>query len=126
MSDFWRLITLGDPNTRVVLLGASLLGLTSGVIGTFTVLRRRALVGDALAHAALPGICTAYLIVGDKAADLVSTRNKIVETFPEIVELRCHMVGGTMYRDTYVKVCGKLGIKPMPERQDGPTTQPGL
>lgn len=67
MSDFWRLITLGDPNTRVVLLGASLLGLTSGVIGTFTVLRRRALVGDALAHAALPGICAAYLIVGDKS-----------------------------------------------------------
>lgn len=67
MSDFWRLITLGDPNTRVVLLGASLLGLTAGVIGTFTVLRRRALVGDALAHAALPGICAAYLIVGDKS-----------------------------------------------------------
>jgi len=67
MSDFWRLITLGDPNTRVVLLGASLLGLTAGVIGTFTVLRRRALVGDALAHAALPGICTAYLVVGDKS-----------------------------------------------------------
>lgn len=32
--------------------------------GTFAVLRRRALVGDMLAHAALPGICFAFLITG--------------------------------------------------------------
>lgn len=51
------------------MLGTALLGATSGAIGTFAVLRRRALVGDMLSHAALPGICIAYLIQGRR--DLV-------------------------------------------------------
>lgn len=67
MSDLWRLITLQDPNTRVVLAGAGLLGLASGIIGCFVVLRRRALVGDALAHASLPGIALAFLILGERS-----------------------------------------------------------
>lgn len=50
-------------NLLVVLAGVSLLGASSGVIGAFAVLRRRALTGDALAHAALPGLCVAFLIV---------------------------------------------------------------
>jgi manganese/zinc/iron transport system permease protein len=53
-------------NTLIVLQGVSLLGACAGVIGCFAVLRRRALVGDALAHASLPGVCLAYLIVGEK------------------------------------------------------------
>jgi manganese/zinc/iron transport system permease protein len=51
---------------RNVLLGASLLGLTGGVLGCFAVLRRQSLLGDALAHAALPGICVAYLLTHSK------------------------------------------------------------
>lgn len=43
-------------NTRVVVFGALLLGLASGMVGCFTLLRRRALVGDALSHATLPGL----------------------------------------------------------------------
>jgi manganese/zinc/iron transport system permease protein len=54
-------------NTLIVLVGAGLLGTSAGVIGTFAVLRGRALVGDALAHAALPGICLAFLAVGGKS-----------------------------------------------------------
>ncbi|MFK7821393.1 MAG: iron chelate uptake ABC transporter family permease subunit [Planctomycetaceae bacterium] len=50
-------------NTLIVLIGTSLLGAVSGLVGSFTVLRRRALIGDALAHAALPGLCIAYIIV---------------------------------------------------------------
>lgn len=49
-----------------VLLGTSLLGCVAGVVGSFAVLRRRALLGDLLAHAALPGICIAFLIVGHR------------------------------------------------------------
>lgn len=67
MNDFLRLITLQDSTTRTVLLGAALLGLASGVVGTFAVLRRRALVGDAMAHAALPGVCIAYFVVGERS-----------------------------------------------------------
>jgi manganese/zinc/iron transport system permease protein len=50
----------------VVALGALVLGITAGVLGTFAVLRRRSLVGDALAHAALPGVCVAFLLTGTK------------------------------------------------------------
>lgn len=66
MSEFLRLITLQDANTRVVLLGTAVLGLASGVVGAFAVLRRRSLVGDALAHAALPGVCVAFLVTGER------------------------------------------------------------
>ena len=51
---------------RNVLLGASLLGVTGGVLGCFALLRRQSLLGDALAHAALPGICVGYLLTHSK------------------------------------------------------------
>lgn len=50
----------------VVALGAALLGITAGALGVFAVLRQRSLVGDALAHAALPGVCIAFLATGAK------------------------------------------------------------
>jgi manganese/zinc/iron transport system permease protein len=53
-------------NTAIVIAGVSLLGACAGLVGSFAVLRRRALVGDALAHAALPGLCLAFLIVGER------------------------------------------------------------
>lgn len=51
-------------NTIFVLVGATLFGVSAGVLGCFALLRRRALMGDALAHAALPGVCLAYLFTG--------------------------------------------------------------
>jgi len=53
-------------NTLVVLIGVALLGANAGLVGTFAVLRRRALTGDALAHAALPGIGLGFLIAGER------------------------------------------------------------
>ncbi len=50
----------------VVALGALVLGVVAGVLGTFAVLRQHSLVGDALAHAALPGVCAAFLLTGVK------------------------------------------------------------
>ena len=51
-----------DFNTRVVVIGTTLLGLTSGIVGVFTLLRKRALLGDAISHAMLPGIGAAFLL----------------------------------------------------------------
>lgn len=56
-----RMLSLADHNTRVVLAGTLLLGISCGVIGSFTLLRKRALVSDALSHATLPGIGIAFL-----------------------------------------------------------------
>jgi manganese/zinc/iron transport system permease protein len=37
-----------------------------GVLGCFAVLRRQSLLGDALAHATLPGVCVAFLLAGTR------------------------------------------------------------
>jgi manganese/zinc/iron transport system permease protein len=50
-----------------VLLGATLLGVVGGVLGCFALLRRQSLLGDALAHAALPGLCLGFLLTGSKS-----------------------------------------------------------
>jgi len=57
---------LFDYTLRNVALGSAVLGIVSGVLGCFAVLRRQGLVGDALAHAALPGVCLAFLLTGSK------------------------------------------------------------
>ncbi|MBP2294026.1 metal ABC transporter permease [Azospirillum rugosum] len=49
-------------NSAVVVAGTAALGLAGGTVGTFLLLRRRALVSDALSHATLPGIAVAFLI----------------------------------------------------------------
>lgn len=49
-------------NSAVVVLGALLLGIAAGTIGTFTLLRKRALMSDALAHSTLPGVAIGFLV----------------------------------------------------------------
>jgi len=58
-----------DPTLITVMAGASLLGVVSGALGCFAVLKRQSLLGDALAHAALPGVCLAYLLGGGIGVD---------------------------------------------------------
>lgn len=58
-----RVLSLADYNTRVVVLGTVMLGIAAGVIGTFMLLRKRALMGDAVSHATLPGIGIAFLLM---------------------------------------------------------------
>ena len=57
-----RVLLLEDYNTRLVVIATTLLGLAAGVVGSFTLLRKRALLGDALSHATLPGIGLAFLV----------------------------------------------------------------
>lgn len=66
MEDFIRFISLSDPNVRYVVIGTVLLMASASLVGTFTFLTRRSLVGDAIAHAVLPGICMGFLISGSK------------------------------------------------------------
>lgn len=55
-----------DYTLRNVALGGMLLGIVAGVLGAFAVLRQQALLGDSLSHAALPGICIAFMITGSR------------------------------------------------------------
>ena len=49
-------------NTQIVVLGTALLGIACGSVGTFMLLRKRALMGDALSHATFPGLCGAFIL----------------------------------------------------------------
>ena len=62
MSDL--LAFVGDYTIQNVMMGAALLGLISGVLGSFAVLRQQSLLGDTLSHAALPGVCLGFMIAG--------------------------------------------------------------
>ena len=46
------------------LLSCALIGFTNGFLGTFIILRRQALLADALSHSLLPGLAVAAMIVG--------------------------------------------------------------
>jgi len=53
MFDFWIILT------------ASIIAINSSLLGSFLVLRKMSLIGDALSHAILPGIVIAFLISGE-------------------------------------------------------------
>lgn len=63
----WELLretlVLEQYNTRLVVLGVSFLGATAGLVGSFLLLRKQSLLGDALSHATLPGIGLAFIVM---------------------------------------------------------------
>lgn len=56
-------IALPGYNTLVVVGSTVLLGIAAGIIGSFLLLRKRSLMGDALSHATLPGIGIAFAVM---------------------------------------------------------------
>ncbi len=63
-SEALRVLTLrAGFNSSVVVTGTTLFGAAAGMVGCFAVLRKRALMGDALAHATLPGIAGAFIVL---------------------------------------------------------------
>jgi len=56
-----RFASLSDPAVRHACLGTVLLGVSCGLLGGFLVVRRMALLGDALSHAVLPGVALGFL-----------------------------------------------------------------
>lgn len=64
-------LSFSDPNIRYVVLGSMLLAASSAVVGVFIVLKKKALIGDAVSHSVLPGICFAFLFSGSKDISLL-------------------------------------------------------
>ena len=48
-------------------MASSMVGLMCSILGCFIVLRNMSLIGDALAHAILPGVVVAFIFVGNSA-----------------------------------------------------------
>lgn len=63
--EYFELVTT-DYTLRTITLGTAVLGAICGMLGSFAVLRKQSLLGDAISHAALPGIAVAFLITGAK------------------------------------------------------------
>lgn len=66
MNSLVEFFSFSDPNIRYVVLGSVLLTASSAIVGTFTFLNKRSLIGDAIAHAVLPGICLGFMVAGTK------------------------------------------------------------
>jgi len=58
--------SFSNPNIRYVVFGSMLLAVSSAIVGCFTFLKKKALVGDVVSHAVLPGICLSFIISGTK------------------------------------------------------------
>ncbi|ELR68795.1 Manganese ABC transporter, inner membrane permease protein SitC [Fulvivirga imtechensis AK7] len=67
MDSFFEFFSFSDPNIRYVVIGSLLLTSSSAIVGTFTFLKKKALVGDAVAHAVLPGVCLSFILSGEKS-----------------------------------------------------------
>lgn len=65
ISEYFSLV-FSDYTLRTITLGTAILGAVCGMLGSFAVLRKQSLLGDAISHAALPGIAIAFLITGAK------------------------------------------------------------
>ena len=66
MNSFIDFISFKDPNVIYVVLGMVFINSSSALIGTFAYLRKRSLIGDAVAHSLLPGLCLGYILAGEK------------------------------------------------------------
>ncbi len=60
-----------DYTFQTVALGSAILGLISGVLGSFAVLRKQSLLGDGVSHAALPGVVMAFVLTGSKNTEIL-------------------------------------------------------
>ena len=56
------MVPLGDAFFIRALLALALVGVVCAVVGTYVVLRGIAFIGDAISHAAFPGVVVAYLL----------------------------------------------------------------
>ncbi|MEQ8904173.1 iron chelate uptake ABC transporter family permease subunit [Ekhidna sp.] len=54
------------PNIKYVVFGTILLSISSAVVGCFTFIKKKSLVGDVISHAVLPGICISFMVSGSK------------------------------------------------------------
>ena len=60
-----------DHTFLVVSMGSAALGVASGAVGSFAVLRKQSLLGDGVSHAALPGVAAAFLITGIRSSGIL-------------------------------------------------------
>lgn len=89
-------------NVWIFLMGF-LVAMACGLVGNYLILRRMALVGDAISHSVLPGIAVAFLLAGSRSSTamfLGALASGVVTTI--IIEL--------IHKKTRVKQDAAIGI----------------
>jgi manganese/zinc/iron transport system permease protein len=94
---------LADYTIQNVMIGAALLGIVSGVLGSFAVLRKQSLLGDTLSHAALPGICIGFLVAGTRSLPAILIGALLTGALAALIVL-------ALTRTTRLKTDASLGI----------------
>ncbi len=125
MSDFLTFFGFQDSNVNAVFFSVVLLGFVSGMVGSFNYLKKKALVGETVAHAMLPGIAFAFLLSGVKdpfflllgaifsgwlsifAVDFL-TRNTIIKPDAALAIVLTVFFGGGMMISTYIQQSGSF------------------
>ncbi len=92
-----------DYTIRTVAMGSAVLGIVSGALGTFAVLRRQSLLGDAMSHAALPGVVLAFMLTGVKAPLVLITGAAVAGVIGTLLLI-------AIVRQTRIKEDSALGI----------------
>jgi len=94
---------LFDYTLRTVALGVGVLGIVGGALGSFAMLRRQSLLGDAMSHAALPGVVLAFMVTGSKSPVVLLLGAAIAGLVSTLI-----MIGINRY--TRIKEDSALGI----------------
>lgn len=92
-----------DYTLRTVALGVGVLGIVGGALGSFAMLRHQSLLGDAMSHAALPGVVLAFMLTGSKAPVVLLLGAAVAGLVSTLV-----MIGINRY--TRIKEDSALGI----------------
>jgi manganese/zinc/iron transport system permease protein len=92
-----------DYTVRTVALGVAVLGIVGGALGSFAMLRRQSLLGDAMSHAALPGVVLAFMFTGSKSPVVLLLGAAVAGLISTLI-----MIGINRY--TRIKEDSALGI----------------
>jgi len=99
----WLTAYLFDQTVWVIMAGTGLLGLTAGAFGAFALLRNQGMLGDAIAHAALPGTVIAFLITHSKSA-VCLCGGGVLSALLGICLVECIAGSGFLKRDVAIGV----------------------
>lgn len=92
-----------DYTLRTVALGTAILGIVSGALGSFAFLRKQSLLGDAISHAALPGVVIAFLLTESRASLVLIMGAAVAGWLATLLIL-------TVVRNTHIKEDSALGV----------------
>ena len=118
-----RFFSFQDPAVRYAVAGSILLGICCGLLGSFIVVRKMALVGDTLSHAVLPGVALGFLwnmtkdpmaiFIGATVAGLIGTG--VVNLIKQTTRLKEDTALGMVLAGFYaVGICLMTMIQQLP------------